>query len=720
MKIYLSALGWVTDAPPGNRLRWRYPFSAVQDGKLLGLPESLLIERAMIKEEIRQFSPYASTAAGVPASWWDELAPVNLSGTPPLVHDFSPTIQALHFQYRGERARLMIRDPQSETVYLDRVVTDGETVSFEAPEIGQLLVFAYSAVLEQLRTLDLFRERPLPWSTIAEVKPSATATAPYDHVLTRWQATPDLTRLQWEELTRLQLEAAAGPTTEDDQGPAPWDRVEAALAVRWQFAVLYGMGFRDGPRSTLSVLDAIDMAAMSTAPPSSAVAYRVREKAGRVSPSNVSVCPPLVAPPLLAPSLTVHEPRVSMRYGDEFIGEFTLRWSHSDGRAIGVAVNESISASLSRARDEIVENYESRGRSLDEPRAGEAFRTINLPFHDVTLNARAQAIDGWDRVSDYSSWCGSTPFELRHFPVAPPLESAFHAEGQVRILRQSADEHTPEWRIDPVVREAGGTVRIYRQTAQPRILEGTTSTPVWVDGDQYRVSVNPVPGPVFAGGYLNAGTVKASITRIEGAEIFFNLRPEGLDTVTVFSAGPCLLQQDIKDLSLWMQVAEFPAEGLPRELSFPDLSRSMPEEVEVYSYCARLAFLGRLGPPSNAVQVIRRPLALNVPPDFTFQLLGEDFYNRTMVLIRMTRPVPHQRFTIWWAKGTWDQVGFGLHAVPGSYGIQAAHDGQFLFDVLPLPVPRRIPMSITLGVQQVNEGGARSAFSVLPVTLPPS
>ena len=44
MNIRLSTLGWVTDAPPGNRLRWDYPLQALDaNGQYLGLPKTLIL-----------------------------------------------------------------------------------------------------------------------------------------------------------------------------------------------------------------------------------------------------------------------------------------------------------------------------------------------------------------------------------------------------------------------------------------------------------------------------------------------------------------------------------------------------------------------------------------------------------------------------------------------------------------------------------------------------
>ena len=51
MRIYLSALGWITDAPAGNRLRWVYPYDTIIDGAFAGPPEVLVVERAPLNKD---------------------------------------------------------------------------------------------------------------------------------------------------------------------------------------------------------------------------------------------------------------------------------------------------------------------------------------------------------------------------------------------------------------------------------------------------------------------------------------------------------------------------------------------------------------------------------------------------------------------------------------------------------------------------------------------
>ena len=106
MNIYLAGLGWLTDVPAGNRLRWHYPLDALAGaGDYLGLPEVIIVERAWLNEDLPQ---PGSVVGGVvepmvPISWWDHQGDVTPTGFLPLVYQLADPVQAARFVYRGGR-----------------------------------------------------------------------------------------------------------------------------------------------------------------------------------------------------------------------------------------------------------------------------------------------------------------------------------------------------------------------------------------------------------------------------------------------------------------------------------------------------------------------------------------------------------------------------------------------------------------------------------------
>jgi hypothetical protein len=157
--------------------------------------------------------------------------------------------------------------------------------------------------------------------------------------------------------------------------------------------------------------------------------------------------------------------------------------------------------------------------------------------------------------------------------------------------------------------------------------------------------------------------------------------------VTLFAGGTARLQQNPKDESLWSMVAEFNAAGLPPELVFSDPVPGPIDEADVLSYTARIFFLGRRGPASNIVQAFRVPATPVVPPPFTVEVLGVDFYNRTMVKIRLSSPVASGKYSVWWTDGACDSIQFGAQGVPGEYGSQDVQNGSYLTMSSPYPFP---------------------------------
>jgi hypothetical protein len=347
-------------------------------------------------------------------------------------------------------------------------------------------------------------------------------------------------------------------------------------------------------------------------------------------------------------------------------------------------------------------------------------RSIEVAFHDVELRCRARAVDGWDRTSAYSAYTPFTPLNLVHEPPAPHLGAARYSAGRARIERLVGDPDLPDWQPDRIVAHApGAKVFVYRQVGQPRLADVTFTQPVNAGDRTYRTIVaGGAPLADFADGYLIRSPFKAPITEISGTRISFEALDEGGGALTLFDAGAGQLQQNPTSLDLWLKVAEFDVHGLPTELAFADPVPGPTGKADVLSYCTRISYLGRLGPASNVAQAMRIPVTPAVPPPFSVETLGIDFYNRTMIKVRFTNPVGGGLYTVWWASGQRTSADFFQNAVPGEYRAQPPYQNRYLFDVLSLPVPETRDRNVTIGVQQVNEGEGQSDFETVQIVLP--
>lgn len=738
MKIHLADIGWVTDAPEGNRLRWSYPAWELEGpDKFLGFPELIVVERAPVDEDLPQDKTIETSfgrgiafpaAATIPLSWWDHHGNINLRGFLPVHHKLPAPVQAVSFTYRGAAARMLVKDSQRDQFVADRMLFDSDTFYLEAPAIDEFIFLAFSVSLEDFSTLDLFKDRGLAWEVIAEIRVAETSDFPYEEVRKRYNIPMTLSQHEWKELVELaRFAQASTPGTIVQGEPTPWQSFDMALGLRWEFALLYGYGFFDGPRSEISPLDMIDESKLLKSVPTHAVAYRVINKACCkaccVRESNIVVCPPWLAAPLVPPSVPQYiDPEVHLTDESKFNTTFSMRWQQFDARAIGVEFEEEISASPSIGSPTQAHTFQNRSRRPEVPPfQGEVVRAFDVPFHDVLLKARARATDAWDRVSVFSPWTTLTPLMLRHEPPAPTLTSAGYDSGTVRIARQVGDSDFPDWQPDVVVTQAAGKVFVYRQVLRddkPRVENVVADAPMHVEGRLYKTIIPGVTDAAdFANGFIIAGRVKASIARISGDNFFFEAPDEGGASVTLFAAGTAKLQQNPKDESLWLKVAEFPAVGLPTELVFSDTVPGPAGKADVLSYCTRVSYLGRLGPASNVVHAFRVPSTPSVPPPFTVDVLGIDFYDRTMVKIRFTTPVSSGVYSVWWADGALDSAQFDSQAVPGEYGAQTAYNNRYLYDVLSLPIPQRVYRTVTIGVQRVNEAGGQSNFQTVHTVL---
>lgn len=502
MKIYLAGIEWISQPVEGNRLRWWYPVDDQISGSYLGLPEAIVVERAPISEDLPQLDAVTGktfpATSVVPYGWWDPVGDVDLLGIDmPAKHHLVPSVQAVRFTYRGPDTRLILRDSSRDATLLDEVVANGDFIYFESADIDEVVVYSYACRLENLETLDMFKPRGLDWEQIAVISVAPTMDVPLSDVLARHGGSSTLTDAEWDELTQMAQQASAStPAGAVDGEPTRWESFNLTLALRWEIATLFGMGYFDGPHADVSPLDEVDTSIELTVPGPGAYAYRVSDRAMAADVSNIVVCPPWPAPPLAAPGAPHYiDPQVRLNPDGTFGATAEMTWTHTDPRAIGVVIEEEISSSPSIGSDATTETFEHRSRADDDPPGmGRLARAFDVPFHDVTLTATAWASDAWDRVSPASPSTPATPLTLHHEPVPPGLRPGTYNAGSVRLPRQLGDGFVDEWAPDTIVQHAAGRVLIYRQVAQPRIETGTAQLPVLIAGDRHRVTISGVSG----------------------------------------------------------------------------------------------------------------------------------------------------------------------------------------------------------------------------------
>jgi hypothetical protein len=744
MRIHLSALGWVDDAPQGHRLRWHYPVLEVVAGGYLGLPTRILVERAPLDRQ--HMYGHAQASAQYPLLWWEPIPDVNVFGfVPPHEHVLASPVQAITFDYHGAPARIVIRDSARDAVVFDRLVNDGDNVYAEAALIDSVLLYTTWANLTNIQVLDLFKSHGLAFEPIAEIAVAATYAQALATIAPRYDQATTIGTTEWTELQDAIAAAnASSPATEIDGRPTPWQSVQIVLGLRWEFALLGGFAFFDGPRKSACALDRLHETILK-APPATFMAYRVRDMDGPAGHSNLALCAPWPAPALVAPNAPSYvNPEVRLREGKSsivdsgvlathaslaqftpiagFDGDYTVRttqqWQQNDPRALGVEMDEQVSPSPATGAAGKRLTFMSRSRRLDDPPlAGSVARVFDVSFVDVTLRSRARAIDAWDRASGFSPWSPVTPLILRHEPKAPPLESAGYRSGSAHLMRAVGRPGVADWAPDPIVSQSGGQVYVYRRTSNPRTATVNVSGPLAIAPGYYRVGVSGASGlSDFVGGTLSAGAFSDTIVAATASTVDITI-PHNGSPVTLFSAGEGRLAQDPLAEALWTHVATFSAAGLPEEIVFAD-PLPPPTGLAVEYYCTRVAFLGRLGPLGNVVGAIRTPEVPMVPPPFTVVALGLDFYRRTMIKLRFTTPPGAGRYSIWWADGGVAAAQFPRRGSAGTYGAQEPAGGDTLYDVLPLPIPAHVDRTITIGVQQVLGGGVQGDFVVAPIVLP--
>jgi hypothetical protein len=744
MNINLAGIGWINDSRPyGNRLRWTFPFTqAVNNDLYLGLPERFFIERTPVNEDLWQ-SPDVKASDGTqvsgawmayPASWWSPSQDYWLTDVFTLLRLPSPA-QAIHFTYHGPATLMRIKDLTNQRLLLERQITDNEFVFFASGCIEEIVFLgpAGTVHMENFSFLDLFANRLGQWELIAEID----VKAPFEHaaslaeVAARAGAKLLISDSQWNELFDLVQKArVSSPLTDhpsivkmnkkgsqrNDGIPSAWQNLEAVLGLRWQFACLLGFGFYDGPRTDFCQFDDLREELLLRRPPTEPVAYRVRSDDPRVGSSNLVICPPYFAGKLKVPSSPNYiNPEVRILQDGSMEASMQMDWIQHDFNAISVEIEETIEESHFMGNAAETNRFECRQPDPTAPLlSGSMERRFTVAWHDVTLTAKARAMDGWDRVSSFSALTGPVKLELCHDPYPPNLVSAKYISGVTSL------EFDPTWDPDPIVTAANGKVFIFRRDPNKAIKTAkiTLGLPVLIGSSYqagYTAPADFIPQD-YEMGSIVIGQTRLEVSDITASEVSFYLPLDSSGTVSTYTPGSATIYQNQKDDVLWIKLAELPATGLPAKVKINEPLAFPTNKADVLQYSTRLSFLGRLGPFGNIASDFRIPKAPDPPPPFSVELQGVDFYGRTLVKIILTKAAKQsERFLVWWANGdyTGQNAGFSDKAVAGLYDSQAALNGKVLFDLLPLPLDPQthtLLSTITIGVQQVNASGGQSKF----------
>ncbi|MBW7460802.1 hypothetical protein K0U00_42730, partial [Paenibacillus sepulcri] len=127
MTIYLSSIGWLSETPAGNRLRWHFPLRELADGGgYRGLPQAVIIERAPLN---LRMVPSRVSLSIYPPGWWDLLGSQSVGGLL-LADEFKlpGPAQAVTFVWRGAPARIEFQNSQTGELEAVRSVSDGTVV----------------------------------------------------------------------------------------------------------------------------------------------------------------------------------------------------------------------------------------------------------------------------------------------------------------------------------------------------------------------------------------------------------------------------------------------------------------------------------------------------------------------------------------------------------------------------------------------------------------
>lgn len=750
MEILLSALGWVDEFPRGNRLRWSIDFESIEANEFIGLPVQAVVERADVHPDAQVTDsnlinhPFGS----IPSTWWEDLPDLITPEALPSRWILPRTAQGLHFSYQGPGGVLRVYGSadgpgQPPPLVMERTLGAVETLDLFDESIREMHFFGGPVQITNARMLDLFDDHDagLDFQPIAILAPETSTTYDVIQAYQRYPGPPDISPLDWQTFQEdlvgqaLVSNPLVGSASLDD--PSPWSLVSSVLAVRWEYAMLYGLAFLDGPDAAPgSSDDSINTGGLLDAPTQPAV-YRVRCTFAndQVVTSNPVCLLPFITSPLQHPSgVAYRDPLVRLFGESDYELDTTLEIEGFDARAIGADVHEIVGSSP--LLDTPVESDQFTFRSwrpTDDHRKMELNRHRRLPFYDTPLRVRARSIDGWDRSSPWTAWTVPVVPLFLHSPTPPPLISAAHIDHEAILIADNQTNSFADWDPDHAARNTpGSTVEVFRRSAAPAYEEHTVGSPGYHlsgagDLGQFGVGVpvSVIDPERFIGGKLIAGASTTSIVDIDNGRFVLAPVADSTGDTRLFEQGPAALQQSVNHPALFAQIASLPVEDLEDLLKVFDPLPTPFKTTEHEYYAIRVNIpyppdpASIVGPISNLVSAARHPHPLDPPPPFLVELTGVDFYNRTMVRTQFADHVTEGSYGIYWADGSVvDALEFAEIANRGDHGIQPPLDGLHLFESFSMPLPQSEGRVVTIGVYRENMGGFKSGFTIEQLELP--
>ena len=751
--ISSASIGWIEDAPVGNRVRWTLPTTVTPAAPLdpgtdgINTPhlrfalsaaapglDAVTVERAALPTNLK-WTPDPTLPAylqPMPSDWWSARPDAALHSDVAFVElVLGAPVQAVRFRYVGPAARCVMYSADGSTV-LDELLTPGmQTVGCGAA-IDVVRVYARDCTLVNLHTVSLVDAFGLAFTPLARIDVAAGLQADLDHAVTRISSAAlpaDLPDGWWKRLATWCLGQEAPGDDVDADRPGPFLRAQVLRAARFWAAVLTGSGWVDGPAGMASRVPGDALLGEPLNRPAW-VAYRVVADGADPAASSVTICPPVPAARLARPgSLSVDSP-IAAYVGQRDIFEVrtTVHWSPADAVTTAVVDEQVRTHSL----DETLLDASTECRNPGRDSAGCFLpRKLDVVDADSMLRWRVRAVDSWDRSSDPTDWTPDQPATLVHRPAGPSFDAVVH-NGASALFRPS----TPLWVPDRATRETASTLVFYRQASQPARADVTVQATLLISNDTYRLPLTAaVPLTSFIGGSLNSGGVWP-ITAIADDSVDVLATPDGRGSVRLPPLGPAVLSQSPTDLSCYSRVATLPAAAmlsLPADKKGPylQIDDPVPSDGEVLVYRAAVDIGGVPGVPGAAVAT-NAPLAPIPESTFTAAAFlsgsgadtgsgglwksgATDYFGRTLVVVTLDRQdTSGTSYQVLAAAGS-DQPADVLSA--GALGFQTPAGGSVVRDMVrvALPMPSTQHLWITLRRRQPD--GREDQFAPVRATM---
>lgn len=751
MKILLSALGWVDEDLQGVRLRWSYDFDSFNQNEFIGLPQKVLVQRAILDNPGKPlpYDFYDHASWPIPHFWWEDMPDISTPTGLPSRWVLPRTVQAVFFRYTGptDGALLQVYGRTLGVNGARKPVIERTLASYnliEASEISEIVFFSGSVTLTQVRILDLFNDHDadLDYQTIATLAPRVSASYDLQTAYQRYPSTPDIPEEEWdvfqndliqEAITNQPQQLITGP---DD--PSAWQQVATVLSLRWEYAMLYGLAFLDGPNATAGTADdSVNTSMLLQTMPDRTMVYRVTclfDNDNKIISNPIPVRPRLISPLRPPTNLNYKKPTVRLFGEDIYQLKTTMHIESFEPRAIGVEIEEFVSASAILGSKNQTDEFIFRSwRASDNYRKMALKREREVPFYDTALNFRARCLDGWDRVSSWSDWTVPKTPAFIHSPEAPPLISAAHIDQEVILIADNDNNSFAAWEPDHAVRHTpASSLEIFRQVQKPAGEEHFVQLPNPHDFNpevftkySLRIPASISDPARFIGGKLIAGGSTHTILEIIENSFIIAPTADSTGNAGLFMAGRGVFHQGANHPDLFQKIAEVALDDLDQLLKIADPLSVPAERTEHEYYAIRVKMLYSIGPLpilgriGNVVSAARHPLPLNTPPPFTIEFLGVDFYNRTLVRTQFTEVVNSGIYSMYWADGVVvDSNEFAEIANKGEHGAQTPYNALHLFENFSMPIPKHSGKIITIGIHRENEGGFKSEFVIVQIELP--